>query len=284
MSSCRTWRYVTFDVTGTLVHPTKPIGETYLEFWNATSGQLFSSSRYEAAVSALTLQFHLEFRSRSHQDPNFGSTDTSNGTAFNWWRQLVLNVMKKANLADCLAQNEEQAERFTRDLYEHFGRPEAWKVYDDVIPTLEELAALNIPMGIISNFDERLESLLQALQLRDYFQVVTASFVHGEMKPQASIFQTTFEQLHREKGQFNASTFLHVGDHPVKDFKAAKDIGAQAKLLWRTQHESPPVNIEKDQVITTLRQLVTDNTTSTRFPAHRTTRNSISGPAAVSAE
>ncbi|CAI5707270.1 unnamed protein product [Peronospora effusa] len=213
MNSCRAWRYVTFDATGTLLRLAEPPGETYLSFENKAT------------------------------------------SAFLWWRQLVLNVMKRAKVADCLAYNEEQAERFARDLYAHFARPEAWKVFDDVHPTLERLRALHVPMGIISNFDERLESLLVGLQLRDYFQVVTTSFEQPEMKPHASIFQSTFEQLQSKEEPLFTSRFLHVGDHPLKDFKAAKDIGAQAKLLWRTKQRPPPIDINASEVISTLHEV-----------------------------
>ena len=170
----------------------------------------------------------------------------------------MLNVMKRTKVAYCCAYNEEQAERFVRNLYAHFARPEAWTVFDDVHPTLQRLRALNVPMGVISNFDERLESLLVRLQLRDYFQVVTTSFEQPEMKPHASIFQSTFKQLQREEGSVIASRFLHVGDHASRDFKAAKDFGAQAKLLWRTKQRPPPIDINASEVITTLHEVMVE--------------------------
>ncbi|CAI5713038.1 unnamed protein product [Hyaloperonospora brassicae] len=254
MSSCHAWRCVTFDATGTLCRLAEPVGETYLQFWKAASGQSFSSCRHEAAVAALTSHFPTEFRQLCRHLPNFGSNGETT-SAFPWWRQLVLNVMQSAQVADCLAHNEEQAERFTRDLYAHFGCPKAWLVFDDVQPTLEKLKAMEVPMAVISNFDERLEPLLEGLQLRDYFQVVTASFSQSEMKPHASIFQSTFKQLQGEEGPFVASGFLHVGDHPSKDFRAAKAIGAHAKLLWRAKHRPPPIDVERKNCIASLQEI-----------------------------
>ncbi|CAH0479817.1 unnamed protein product [Peronospora belbahrii] len=257
MSSRHAWRYVTFDATGTLLRPAECLGKTYLNFWKAASGQSLSSSRYAAAVAALTSQFPTEFSLLSRSNPNFGS-DSKTTSAFLWWRQLVLNVMKRAKVVDCLAHNEEQVERFMRNLYAHFARPEAWMVFEDVKPTLERLVAMKVPIGVISNFDERLESLLVGLKLRDYFQVVTTSFGQPQMKPHASIFQSTFKQLQTEEEPVVASKFLHVGDHLSRDFKAAKDIGAQARLLWRTKHPPPPNDINANEVIATLHDVVAE--------------------------
>ncbi|KAL4101379.1 hypothetical protein PRIC1_005131 [Phytophthora ramorum] len=256
MTSRRTWRYVTLDATGTLLRPAEPPGITYLRFWESASGQTLSSSRRAAASDALSRHFPLEFARQSRRNPNFGAND-SDATAFAWWRELLLNVMKRADVADCLAHHQEQGERFTRQVYAHFARPEAWTVFADARPTLERLHALDVPMGVISNFDERLEPLLEDLELRAFFDVVTTSFAEPQMKPHASIFLSTFRQLQREDADVDVSRFLHVGDHPVKDYRAAKTLGAQAKLLWRSKKKSPS-DVRENDLIATLQQVVKD--------------------------
>ncbi|KAG6973050.1 hypothetical protein JG688_00003689, partial [Phytophthora aleatoria] len=251
LSARRVWEYVTLDATATLLRPAEPPGVTYLRFWEAASGHSFSSSRRAELAAALTSHFPSEFSLQSRRRPNFGSDGTA-ASAFPWWRELVLNVMKRADVADCVAVNAEQSERFTRDLYAHFARPEAWTVYDDVRPALESLQSLNVPMGVISNFDERLEPLLVGLELRNFFDVVTTSFSQPHMKPHASIFHSTFRQMQREEGDVEPNRFLHVGDHLSKDYKAAKDLGAHALLLWRNKQKAPPTDV---QVIETLHEI-----------------------------
>lgn len=241
----RPWRYVTLDATGTLLRPAEATGETYLRFWEVCSGQSFSSSRRAALVTALTSKFPSEFHLQMLRKPNFGSDGVST-SAFPWWHDLVLNVMKEAHVA----VHAEKSERFTRELYAHFGRPEAWKVFPDVRPALDQLQADGVRLGVISNFDERLEPLLAALKLRAYFDVVTMSFDHLHMKPHASLFQSTFKQLQQEE-DVDASQFLHVGDHLSKDYKAAKEVGAHARLVWRSG-KSPPMDVD---VIPTLLQI-----------------------------
>ncbi|KAE9131351.1 hypothetical protein PF010_g3527 [Phytophthora fragariae] len=248
--TARAWRYVTFDATGTLLRPAEPTGATYVRFWEAASGQRFSSSRREAAAAALTRHFPAEFSLQQRLAPNFG-WDGVSASAFPWWRRLVLSVMTRADVAEGL-QHREQAERFTRDLYAHYARPEAWTVFADVRSALEQLQAQQVPLGVISNFDERLEPLLVALQLRDAFRVVTTSFSQPQMKPHAAIFESTFRQLQGEEEDEDVQTqrFLHVGDHPSRDYRAARAVGAHAKLLMR--RGAPPSDVLAGDVIASL--------------------------------
>jgi len=43
---------------------------------------------------------------------------------------------------------------FFPELYERFAQPEAWRVFEDVRPTLAALARARHPAGIISNWDD----------------------------------------------------------------------------------------------------------------------------------
>ncbi|TDH71489.1 hypothetical protein CCR75_001803 [Bremia lactucae] len=249
----RTWQYLTLDATGTLLRPAEAIGATYLRFWEAESGNSFSSSRRTVLTKALTAHFPSEFRMLSQRRPNFGS-DGTDPSAFTWWRDLVIRVMNRAEVFICTSINTEQSERFTSQLYAHFGRPEAWSVFDDVRPTLELLQKSGVPMGVFSNFDERLEPLLVGLGLRDFFYVVTKSYDQPHMKPHASIFNSTFKNLQGNGERVVPSNFLHVGDHLTKDYKAARAVGAQALLLCR-ESQKPPI-LEAKDLIDTLQQIV----------------------------
>ncbi|KAK1931463.1 hypothetical protein P3T76_013219 [Phytophthora citrophthora] len=75
------------------------------------------------------------------------------------------------------------------------------------------------------------------------------------MKPHASIFQSTFAQLQGDERDVNTSQFLHVEDHPTRDYKAVKAIGAHARLVWRSTQKNPPVDVQEADVVPTLLQL-----------------------------
>ncbi|RLN59481.1 hypothetical protein BBJ29_007995 [Phytophthora kernoviae] len=205
------WRYVTLDATGTLLRPAEPISETYLSFWEQASGQRLSSARRSAATAALTKHFPEEFHKLSTKRPNFGADGVSK-SAYPWWHELVLNVMTQSNVVGNVP--EQVGESFTWELYRHFAKPEAWTVFPDVLLALETLETEGIPMGVISNYDERLETLLVGLGLSNFFQVVTTSFSEEKMKPEASIFHKTFKVLQNEEGNVENHEFLHIGDHP----------------------------------------------------------------------
>ena len=49
-----------------------------------------------------------------------------------------------------------------RELWDHFGRPEAWRCFPDVAPALRVLSARRIPIRVGSNFDARLRAVVQA--------------------------------------------------------------------------------------------------------------------------
>ncbi|KAK1931462.1 Haloacid dehalogenase-like hydrolase domain-containing protein 3 [Phytophthora citrophthora] len=138
----RAWRYVTLDVTGTLIRPAEATGETYLRFWEAVSGQTFSPSRRAALATDLTARFPVEYNLQSQRQHNF-EADGVFTRSFPWWRDLVLNIMKEADVA----VQPENSERFTRELYAHFCRPEAWPVFPDVRPALDKLQTAGVRMG-----------------------------------------------------------------------------------------------------------------------------------------
>ena len=88
---------------------------------------------------------------------------------FDWWRTIALNTFETAG---ALKQFPDFSAFFS-ELYIHFGTAEPWFIYADVLPSLMNWRRLGIEMGIISNFDSRIYSVLQSLGLSDYFTSVT---------------------------------------------------------------------------------------------------------------
>ena len=66
-------------------------------------------------------------------------------------------------------------------------------------------------MGVISDFDERLEGILQGLGVRPYFRFVVQGFVEGYSKPSKELWQAAIAKVDKvDRG-------WHVGDDPEKD-------------------------------------------------------------------
>uniref|UniRef100_K3WJM3 Uncharacterized protein n=1 Tax=Globisporangium ultimum (strain ATCC 200006 / CBS 805.95 / DAOM BR144) TaxID=431595 RepID=K3WJM3_GLOUD len=194
------WKYVTLDATGTLIRPRQSIGCTYVDHFQQITRHALSSERRERAEEHVNHRFPIVFSALSAAKPNFGKRTVVAGrgapaTALSWWDELVLDVLP-SELVREIPDN--AAYQFTCDVYAHYASGGAWHVFDDVRYALDHLREDGVVLGVISNFDERLEGILQDVALREYFDVVTTSWRHGVMKPDESIFTTTFAQLKRE--------------------------------------------------------------------------------------
>ena len=114
------------------------------------------------------------------------------------------------------------------DLYERFAQKTAWRVFDDVLPTLLELKARGLRLAVTSNWDERLRPLLEDLQLTPFFDALVISIEVGEAKPSTAIFQRCADTL-----GLPAAAILHVGDSPAEDFLGARQAGMGAMAIDR---------------------------------------------------
>ena len=115
--------------------------------------------------------------------------------------------------------------------YEHalFSRNNA-TLYEDVLPTLDQLQQTDLKMGIISNWDTPLHAMVEELGLAPYFDVVVAS--HDQRvrsaKPDAAIFEYALNAI-----GVSPEEAVHVGDSFEADIMGAHAAGIRAILLDR---------------------------------------------------
>lgn len=121
------------------------------------------------------------------------------------------------------------ADALRAELAEHFSRPENFVVYDDVADALDSLLGRGVRLGVVSNWSDRLPTLLDGLSLTPYFENVVVSAVVGHTKPDRGIFDVALRRFAVTPGQA-----LHVGDHPVNDLAGARRAGLSALLLDRS--------------------------------------------------
>jgi len=114
------------------------------------------------------------------------------------------------------------------ELYDRFGRADAWRVYPDVLPALTALRRAGLRLVVISNWDSRLPGLLERLGLLPFFDAVVHSSAIGCEKPGAAIFHEAARRMDVLPG-----AVLHVGDHALEDVEGARAVGMQALLLER---------------------------------------------------
>jgi len=86
-------------------------------------------------------------------------------------------------------------------------------------------------MGVISDFDERLESILMDLGILKYFDFLEQSHVEGYSKPSAELYEAALKKA----GTVDKA--WHVGDDLEKDaFPGAQTILLDRKTVLETAH------------------------------------------------
>ena len=120
-------------------------------------------------------------------------------------------------------------------------------VFDDVLPTLDELASRGIRCAVVSNWDCSLPAVLAQLGVLQRFVTVSVSAVVGARKPDTRIFRQALEALGLEPAQV-----VHVGDDLERDIRGAQAAGLRAVLIDRSGRG----NDDDAERITSLRSLV----------------------------
>ncbi|CAL7935287.1 unnamed protein product [Xylocopa violacea] len=213
-------RLITFDVTGTLLM-------TKLEEHYAEIG-----SHYGLSVDPrkLARSFRKSFRKLSIEHPVYGK-HTGIGWE-NWWRKIVHNVFKDQHTF----VSDATLDKVANNLIQCYGTSMCWHKYPGAIELLEYLKKKGLILGVISNFDERLEAVLVDTKIRFYFSFVLTSYEFGAEKPDTSIFDEAL-RLTKERHKINVTPqeAIHIGDSINNDYIGAKKANWNAILI---QHDN----------------------------------------------
>lgn len=196
------FRAVTFDIGGTLIEPWPSVGHVYAEV----------AARFgvnDIAPERLTGNFMHAWKARAGFDYSRES-----------WYTLV-----RETFGDAAARLPAE---FFPVVYDGFAEANTWRVYDDVIPTLDALTRRGLKLGVISNWDERLRPLLRRLGLARYFSSLVISCEVGAAKPDPSLFRQAAAEL-----AVAPHELLHVGDNRTTDVLGAESIDAVARQIVR---------------------------------------------------
>ncbi len=191
---------VSLDAGGTLLQPSDPVALTYAR----------AAGRHGLARRVHEVQ--QGFR-RAFAQPWSGPRYVGDGRPF--WRAVVFEALQTDN------------DELFEELYAHYARPEAWRVDGSLRDLAAALRHRGHPVGLLSNWDDRLRPLLGELGLLDELDAVVVSCELGVDKPHAAAFAEVAERLHRP-----VQALVHVGDHPRKDVAGAEAAGARG-WLWR---------------------------------------------------
>jgi putative hydrolase of the HAD superfamily len=167
------------------------------------------AQRFGADLSAAKLQEAFG-RAWAASAPRGASPGPRAADDKGWWRELVERVMEQTLTAD--QQISFPPAAYFEALYAHFAEPGVWALFPEVAEVLEGLRARGYRLGVISNFDRRLEAILAGLGLRHFFECVILSSQAGAEKPDPQIFRCALEAL-----QVAPAEAVHAGDDRERD-------------------------------------------------------------------
>lgn len=207
-------KLITFDVTGTILSLRQPVGFQY-----AKVGSLYGLN---ASAERLSDNFRLVFKKLSVEHPNFGESCIGWEA---WWKELVSLTFNNSILDKTLLRPQTM-DKISEHLIEIYKSEECWKLVEGSQNLLEKLCK-NKRLGVLSNYDPRLEGVLVNLKVRDYFDFVITSYSAKCLKPNIGIFKAVEEK----NIDINKNEIIHIGDSPQLDFLGAKNAGWHALLV-----------------------------------------------------
>jgi putative hydrolase of the HAD superfamily len=210
-------RWIAFDAVDTLIQPTPSVAAIY----------------HQVGVrhgSRLTLdQIAARFRQAFSQLNREGVLSCGCPQAAEAWHtcetreRLRWQTIVEAVLDDVVCRDD-----CFDELFAHFGRPSSWKCFADVEPTLASLRETGFRLAVSSNFDARLNAVMDGLPALHPIGLRVISSQVGHRKPSKRFFQTLLSAT-----GCGPTELVFVGDNPQTDIAAAEAAGIPSLLIDR---------------------------------------------------
>jgi putative hydrolase of the HAD superfamily len=205
------WTAVFFDAGETLVHPHPSFPDLF--------ARILVREGHEVSPEAIRDRIHVvsdRFREAARTNELW---TTSPEKSRRFWHEVYTIFLRDFGIVDA---------RLADACYREFTDLANYSLFDDVLPALELLGEADLTLGVISNFEEWLERLLEQLGVSSYFAVRVISGVEGLEKPDPRIFQLAMERAGVEPGRS-----VYVGDNPEFDVDPALAVGMFPVLIDR---------------------------------------------------
>lgn len=211
-----TLRTVFFDFGGTLSYADPEVVDDPAKVWSQVAQRLglpFDEARFRRVDADAERHFTGQIYRY------VGRTDE-------FWKRRDRWIMDRLGI-------HAQREALIDGLQAIFEDPARVVLYPETRAVLEEVRALGYRTGVISNFTDRLVTLLDHLRLSDAFDSVTFSQQVGVEKPDVRIFRTALE-----RDGCAPEGALHIGDSWEADYLGATRAGLRG--VWLNRGKAPP--------------------------------------------
>ena len=193
-------RAVTFDAAGTLIAPHPSVGAVYAEVATA-----FGLERDAAGLDRAFLPAFKAVQAR--WGVPYGADEQD---ARRFWHAVIEDTF-----------GEPLPYEIACELYDTFATARRWRVLPGVRDALSLIGDRNLPMAVVSNFDNRLFQVLNDLYLGPFCTVVTSVSV-GRAKPDPLPLLTVCRIIDVSPAQV-----LHLGDSEREDGGMCRAAGAR---------------------------------------------------------
>jgi putative hydrolase of the HAD superfamily len=204
---------VFFDVGNTLLYPYPSVSRVCEEILRAAGHE-----RDLGAIEELMPLVDEYYEDRFRADDTFWTNEEATSGV---WVGMYSLLCRRLGIED-------EAEDLARAVYQEFGKPHRWRAYDDVAPAFRRMHEIGAKVGLISNWDRRLEGLFEGLGLLPLIDTVVCSAAVGLHKPDPRIFELACSRLGAAPGDC-----AHVGDHFYSDVLGARTAGLRPVMIDR---------------------------------------------------
>jgi putative hydrolase of the HAD superfamily len=137
------------------------------------------------------------------------------------WTVLVRELLTRAGLALDVANAALPGLRAVHDDLNLWRR-----IPEELPPALARAREAGLRLGVVSNSEGRLSSVLDRLGIGQYFEVVIDSHLEGVNKPDPEIFRRALVRM-----QLAAERSLYAGDIPEVDVLGARAAGMEGVVI-----------------------------------------------------
>ena len=228
-------RVIFFDAADTLFHVRGSVADMYLQH-----AVQFGFHQNPNSSTEIAQAFRRAFREAP--PPVFAETEPAQIKRSErlWWFDIVHNVFYRVGMF-------ERFDEFFDQVFRAFEDHRAWSLFPETVSALAEIKAQGLELGIISNFDSRLFTVMRGLGIADSFDTVTISSLAHAAKPAPQIFRIALE-----KHAIDPEEALHVGDSMREDVEGARKAGLHTAFLDRgatLKHADVPILGNLEEVI-----------------------------------
>ena len=198
-------RAILFDVDFTLAKPGPLLGGPGYRDAAARFGLELDPERYPQARAAAILDIR--------QHPELDHDEEV-------WVRFTEDILRG------MGANGPSIREIALEITRGWERSENFELYEDALPTLQEVRRHGLLVGLVSNTSRDLEAFIR------HFGIDVDAWIssgrHGKVKPSPSIFLAVLDQLEVEP-----EAAAMIGDSPDDDVEGARALGMRAFLLDR---------------------------------------------------